>query len=216
MDPFKMPFFMYEILGCFCLSFFFFKKGTLPNKLMIPFFGILFCVEYYCAYLAKRQMPNNHIYNFWFPVEYAFYGFVIEDYITNSSRKKISRILIMLYILLTIVYYSVSQNLRLFSSLIYLFGFVVLLIIMLFKLYEILNQEIINNPIKNEIFWFIMGLLMVNLGGFFHFGAINYLNANNTVIHRALQDLNVYLTMFQYLCFYLYFICKWRTQKLHT
>ncbi|HEX5153145.1 MAG TPA: hypothetical protein VFW07_16960 [Parafilimonas sp.] len=123
--------------------------------------------------------------------------------------------LIIGYTIFTIIYYVFSQDLYVFSSLAYLMGFVAILIIILFKLYEILNQEIIFNPLKNEIFWFSIGILIVNLGGFFHFGATNYMYNNNKEFHKALQSLNVYLTEFQYLCFCIYFFCKWKYQNSH-
>ncbi len=216
MSIFALPFFIYEIFICFLLSLFFLKCPGIINKLLPVFLLFLLGVEYYCAWLKKLNLPNNNIYNFWFPVEYFFYGYLIATYITEIKRKRISWILIVVYIVFTIVYYSFKEDMYAFSSLTYLAGSVITLVIILFKLYEILNQEIIFNPLKSEIFWFCTGILIVNLGGFFHFGATNYINANNKPLHKALQSLNIYLTEFQYCCFVIYFFCKWKYQKSHT
>lgn len=213
MNIFIIPFFIYEILLCIIFSVFFIKKGLLRDKALFLFLIFLFIVEYYCALLKKDDLPTNHIYNFWFPIEYFFYSLFIGNYLINKFTKKIAYILSFSNLIFVVIFYSLQSSLKEFSSLAYLTGFTTLLIIMLFKLYEILNQEIIYNPLKNEIFWFIMGLLFVNLGGFFHFGAVNYLNKNNNELHKALQSLNVYLTEFQYLCFTLYFLCKWKYPK---
>lgn len=212
-----MPFFLYEIFICFLLSLFFIRRNGIINKISPVYFLLLFGVEYYCAWLNKMELANNHIYNFWFPVEYIFYGCIISTYIKDVIQKRFSYTIIVLYASFTILYYSFfKEDIHAFSTLTYLSGFVVLLVIILFKLYEILNQEIIFNPLKSDIFWFITGLLLVNIGGFFHFGATNYMYANNKPLHKALQSLNIYLTMFQYFCFVIYFFCKWKYQKLHT
>lgn len=216
MEALNTPFFVYEILLCFLLSIFFFNKVSIEDKAVPFFFFFLLCIEYYCALLNKRGFETDYIYNFWFPIEYCFYSLFIASYITRSGKIKLSRSLVIAYLLFTVVYYSLNNNLRNFSSLCYLCGFIVLLLTMLFKFYEILNQEIIYNPLKNEIFWFMMGLLIVNLGSFFRFGAANYIYKSNKELHSALQVLNVYLTEVQYLFFIIFFFLRWKKQNSHT
>jgi len=189
------------------------QKKRVEDKLLPIFFLFLLCTEYYCAYLSKRGSDTDYIYNFWFPVEYCFYTTFIASYITRKDRRKLSKLLVVMYLFFTIIYYSLSDDLSNFSSLCYLCGFIILLVAMLFKFYEILNQEIIYNPLKNEIFWFIMGLLVVNLGSFFRFGAANYIYKNNKELHSALQTLNVYLTEVQYLFFIIFFFLRWRKKN---
>lgn len=213
---FKMPLFIYEIAVCFLLSLFLFSKGTLADKMLPVFFLCLFAVEYYCAWLYKKNEGTDHIYNFVFPVEYAFYCFYISCYIKRPNKANTIKGLIIVYIAFTIIYYAVSADLTKFSSLTYLCGFLILLIAILFKLYEILTQEIINNPLKNEMFWFVMGLLIVNLGGFFRFGAASYLYQKNDSVLAALQELNVYLTEVQYLFFIVFFYLRWKKMNSHT
>lgn len=207
------PLFIYEIALCFILSVFFIRYKGVQNRLFPIFLLILLGVEYYCAYLGFLERPTNHIYNFWFPVEFIFYGYFISTHITSRIKALISYSLITTYLVFVIINYSLYENLKVFSSITFLLGCVFLIGIMLFKLYEIVNEEIVNNPFKNEMFWFIIGLLLVNLGGFFHFGAVNYLYLNNKALHSALQQLNVYLSEFQYVCFIIYFYCKWKFQK---
>lgn len=211
-----MPLFIYEISVCLVLSFFFFRKGTLPEKLLPVFLVLLLSVELRCRWLYDRDRSPNLIYNFWFPVEFAYYGLLINSHILSRRTRNNFVKLAFGYIVFTAILYSFKKDMRIFSSLAYQVGFVVLLLISLYKLYEILNQEIIHNPLKNQVFWFIVGLMLVNLGGFFHFGLISYLNSNNKALSEALQQLNIYLTEVQYLCFILYFFFRWRWQKSHT
>lgn len=211
-----MPLFIYEIAFCFLISLFLFSKRTLADKMLPMFFFCLLVLECYCAWLYKKNEGTDHIYNFFFPVEYAFYCFYISSYTKRSNKANTIKTLIIVYLTFTIIYYAFFADLSKFSSLTYLCGFLILLIAILFKLYEILTQEIINNPLKNEMFWFVMGLLIVNLGGFFRFGAANYLYQNNDSLHDALQKLNIYLTVVQYLFFIIFFYLRWRKTNSHT
>lgn len=213
MELFQMPFFIYEILICLFLSVFFFRKITWEDRLLPVFLFVLLCVEYACAVRYQEEEDTDFIYNFWFPIEYVFYSIFISNYIVRRQKKMFSRVISGIYIVFTITYYIIIRDVIHFSSLCYLCGFMILLITMLFKFYEILNQEIIHNPLRNEVFWFMMGLLIVNLGGFFRFGAANYIYKNNKELHNALQQLNVYLTEVQYFFFILFFFFRWKKQN---
>jgi hypothetical protein len=215
MQFFTMPLFIYQILFCLIISLVFIRRKGMINKLFPLFFLVLLGVEYYCAWLYRQDKATNHIYNVWFPVEYIFYSYCIVTYISGREKQKISVALIIAFAVFTVINYLFKKDFYEFASLPYLVGFVAIFVIILFKLYEILNQEIIYNPFKNEIFWFCLGILVVNIFGVFHFGAVNYMYKHNTALYNSLQRLNVYLTEFQYFCFFIYFLCKWKYQKLH-
>lgn len=213
MELADIPLFIYQIALCFGLSLLFLRNAIKNNILLTCFLLMLFIVEFYCAKLSYNGKPTNPIYNFWFPVEFIFYGYFVSYHISHITIKLFSKIALIVYFLFLIFYYSFVADLSVFSSVSFLLGCSILLFTLLFKLYEVINEEIVNNPLKYELFWFIIGLLFVNMGSYFHFGAVNYMYKNNNELHSALQQLNVYLSEFQYVCFIIYFICKWRYPK---
>ncbi len=204
---------MVEIFMCFILSLFFRKKGLSVEKYLVPFFLLLFCVESYCGYLYSKNIDRHIVYNFWFPIEFIFYGIFITAFINSVKTKFFLRIVLFIYFLGIIIYYLFFCNITKFASKPFLLGAVMLILVLLIKLYEILNKEITFNPLKNPIFWFIAGLLLENICSFFFLGAINYLSIKNESLLKALSLMNVIFTDVQYFFFLLYFYCKWKYQK---
>jgi hypothetical protein len=205
--------YLLEIFLCTVLSISYLKKGTIFEKLLFPFFLLLFIIECYCYHLYDNDISRDIIYNLWFPVEFLFYGLFVASFINLPKTKKLGISFILVYLSFVIIYYSISHNISNFSSKSFMTGVVVILFILLSKLYEILNQEIILNPLKNPLFWFIVGLLVVNIGNFFLLGATNYLIIKNKPLLIALGFMDVILTDIQYFSFLLYFYCKWMYQK---
>lgn len=207
------PIFIFEIFLCFLLSSIFLKKLELRNLSLFVFLFILFIVEYICAYLAFYDRPTNKVYSYWIPVEFSFYSLFIATFFLSKRNKYIIKISTIVYVTIVAFYYRLIWDGKTLSAPVYLAGCTLLIIVILLKISELLTEEIIQNPIKKEIFWFSIGLLFVSLSGFFHFGTANYLYENNRSLHNALQTLNVYFSIFQYLCFIVYFYCKWKFQK---
>jgi len=205
-----------EIILCGICSIVFYKKGTQAEKTLVPFFILLMGIESYCYYLYLHNISRDTVYNLWFPVEFGFYCFFICSYLENAFRKKQLQIITILYVLLVALYYSTICNLVIFSSKAFIVGVLVLVAVLLNRLYEMLNAAVMEHPLKNPLFWFIFGLLLVNLGSFFILGSTNYLNITNKAFLSAIGYLDILFTDIEYFCFLLYFYCKWKYQKSVT
>jgi hypothetical protein len=76
-----------------------------------------------------------------------------------------------------------------------------------------LKSDAISNPFKNPFFWLIVGLVLVNLIGFFLLSPYNYIVARDKALVKALKALNKVFTNVQYICMLAYFFCLWKKWK---
>lgn len=205
-----------EIGICLILSIIFFKKGTRSEKCLVPFFISILFVESYCRYLDIIHAPVTliyGIYNAWFPLEFIFFFFFISTFVNSGKKRKFIRYSIIIYLLILLFFYVFILDLKQFATPVFLIGVLFLLSVLFVKIYEIMNDEIMQHPLKNPLFWFITGLLIENIGGFFVMGSVNYLLVQNKSLLSVLGLINILSLCFQYLFFIFYFYCKWRFQK---
>lgn len=177
---------------------------------------MLFIIELICYYLKIVHVNNLIIYNFWFPLEFLFYTFWISNYLQSKIVKKVFNILMGVYVAVVIIIYSISANLFKFNTIAFQLGFILLLPVALLKLYELINQPIISNPLYTPLFWLITGILVSYVFSLAQFSALNYLHINNKFLSEALKKINFILADILYSCIIIYFILKWKQKKLHT
>ena len=207
------PLFLILIGTCFVLSIK--NQDRQPLKTLLPiFFAILFLVESICYYLKTIKINNLVIYNLWFPIEFMFYSYWVTAYYDSKGFKRIFHFLIPFYATVVFVIYVFSDSLLKFNSVAFQLGFLLLLPVLLFKLYENVNQSTIENPIKNPIFWLITGLLISYVFSLSEFSIQNYLHSNDKDLLEALKKVNIFLTDVLYITIIVYFILKWKTEKL--
>ncbi len=208
------PIFLPLIAVCLILSFIAPEKR--PLKILLPlFFSCLFIVELVCYCLKQSGINNLYVYNMWFPVEYLFYTYWVNTYVNSAGFKKIYIILLPLYAIIVVIIYLVYDNLLKFNSLSFQLGFLLLLPALLFKLYEYINENVIQNPVKVPVFWLITGLLFSYIFSLCQFSIQNYLYNINKELLRALGMVNIILTDVLYLCIIMYFILQWKIKKSH-
>lgn len=209
------PIFLLLIGICFILSISTQEKQ--PLKILLPlFFGLLLFVESVCYYLKIADVNNLIIYNLWFPVEFIFYSYWVVAYFNSRYFKKLFIFLIPIYATTVIVIYLLSNTLFKFNSLAFQLGFLLLLPVILFKLYEYVNESIIHNPLKVPVFWLITGLLISYVFSLSQFSIQDYLNYNNKNLSEALKKVNIILKDILYMCIIIYFILKWKNKRSHT
>ncbi len=208
------PIFLFLIAGCLILSFIIPEKR--PLKIMLSvFFSCLLIVEAICYYLKQAGISNLYVYNLWFPVEYLFYTYWVNTYVKSGLFKNIYIFLLPLYAVSVIIIYLVYNHLLKFNSLSFQLGFLLLLPALLFKLYEYISENIIQNPLKVPVFWLITGLLFSYIFSLCQFSIQNYLTNNNLDLLRALGKVNIILTDVLYMFIIMYFILKWKSKKSH-
>lgn len=214
MDILTAPLFLYLIGICLILSILTPEKR--PLKIILPaFFSLLLIVEVTCYYLKKADINNLVVYNFWFPVEYILYTYWLNTYVNSSLFKRTYTFLLLLYPLIVAVIYILYDHLLKFNSLAFQLGFLLLLPAILFKLYEYINENIIQNPVKVPLFWLITGLLFSYIFSLCQFSIQNYLNYNNKDLLTALGEVNIILTDVLYTCIIIYFVLKWKSKSSH-
>lgn len=208
----NLPFFIYQIVFLLLCSFLLIRKGKFYIVTAL-FFVSLFIVEYTCYRWFSKGINTNVVYNWWFPVEFIFYGFFLIKGDTKSKHFSITTILSLLYLTTAVIYYIAVQSQAIFSTLMYQVGEVYLLFLIGIKIREILKNEFQENPFNNSTVWLIIGLLLSNLGSLLHLSATNYLEVHDINLLNALRKLNTFLTEVLYFCIIIYFFIEWRKQK---
>lgn len=206
--------YLLEIFLCLLFSILFYKRGTKAEKCLVPFFACLLCIEMIAYVYVGHVVSIRRLYNFWFPVEFIFYSFFVTSFINSASKRKGIIWGTCIYTgLVAVEYIFFIPDLNQFATTPYLVGTILILPVLLMKLHEILNNEIMDHPLRNPLFWFITALLIVNIGGFFVMGSINYLLVKDKNLFRALSSINTIAACLQYFFFLLYFYCKWKYLK---
>jgi hypothetical protein len=172
-----MPVFLILIFICLVLSFFSWER-PLIKKLLPVFFTSLLIIESVCYYLAAKDKNTMIIYNLWFPLEFSFYSYWIASYLNNHKFKRTILLLIPIYLGICGLIYVQASTLYKFNTLAFQLGIILLIPVLLYKLYEFINEAVIINPFKNAVFWLISGLLVSSLGSFLKFSGENYLLTN--------------------------------------
>jgi hypothetical protein len=183
--------------------------------IIVIFFSSLLCVELTCYYFKVRNWNNLIIYNCWFPLEYGVYAAWVSSSLNSIVLRRKIILCIESYLAITIVIYFSDDNMYNFNTLAFQIGMVLILPVLFRKLYEMVNEPIMINPLKNPLFWLISGLLFSYLGSFFQFSLENYLRATNTQLLSAMKIINILLTDLLYLCIIMHFILTWLNRKLH-
>jgi hypothetical protein len=192
-------------------------SGKYPLKILIViFFSILLVVEFICYYFKIRDWNNLFIYNCWFPLEYGVYTAWVGSSLNSASLRKKIILFIETYLAFTIVLYYIHDNMYDFNTLAFQVGMLLILPVLFRKLYEMVNEPVMINPLKNPLFWLISGLLFSYLGSFFQFSLENYLRATDAHLLSAMKIINILLTDLLYLCIIMHFILTWANRKLHT
>jgi hypothetical protein len=205
------PYFIILIFINLVFSFLLFKKRGGLNKITPLFLLLLFFIEIICYWRNSNGLPTIRIYNLWFPVEFSFYTILISyDFRTS---KKFFYFVVLAYIITCSFFYSFAWDINMFFSIGYSLGVIMLLLVSFIKLGLILSSEIVINPFKNPFFWLAIGLILVNVLGFFLFSLYNYLNQTNKQLLEALKTLNVILTNIQYIAMLAYFVFLWKEKN---
>jgi hypothetical protein len=208
-----IPVHIYLIGVCFMFSLLFVKYKDWTNRYTPIFLLFLLLVESYCYWLKLNHKSNNIEYNFWMPVEFAFYTAIITASFEGIKEKKYFTALIVFYFFIVITVYSFFADIKNFSGTIYLISTILLVFTSLYKMRLLIFKQEVNNPFYEPFFWLIIGLITVHMMGIFQFSATDFLHNKHLSIYRALQKMNIYFTYFQYICMLTYFYTKWKFQK---
>lgn len=208
------PLFLFLIGICLFLSIY--VKEKKPLNIILPiFFSFLLLIEITCYYLKGKDINNLIIYNLWFPIEFIAYSYWIIFYFNSGFLKKIWSFLIPFYALSVIIIYFFANDLFKFNTLTFQLGFILLLPVILLKLYEYTNDNVISNPLKVPMFWLIIGLLISYIFSLTEFSILNYLHLNNINLLEGLKKVNIIVTDVLYISIIVYFVLKWKNKKSH-
>jgi len=201
-----------ETFLVFLLSLFFLKKGKI--FLWFPaFFLLAVFVETLCYYYKLNDINNWPVYNWWFPLEFAFFSIWIRSYILSLQFRKSVLYLIFSYAFFVAIRNVFYADLASFNTLNFAFGVLLLLLCIFYKLSEILKAEEIVNPLKLPVFWPLSGMLVSNLMSIFHLLSNNYLYKSNFELLSALRKINIIMSCFLYVTFIVYFLIQWKNRK---
>ena len=188
---------------------FFFKK--LPNnkaKSILIFIWIAFITDVFGLHFTKwTGYVNYPIYNFYILISFIYYIILLCLLLTQPKNQKIAAFSLLSFILFYFFNLIFIQK-NLASPFTYVFGFGVVLILLLSCLYlvEIFNSVRILNFKKSIYFWFILGILVFHIPFLPYMLAIRFLLIVNS--SNIFSVVLFVLNLLMHICFIIGFLCS--------
>ena len=211
-----LPIYIYIIAISFLASlsvYFTLNSSPFYLKLFPPFLFATLGVESLGAYLPSIHKPNVWLYNFFTVFEFCFYLLVINLIINNKRIKKIIRIILILYPIITIVNIIFIQQMKSFHTVTYSFGCLLVVIFCIYYFFELFKLPKAVKLKNNPAFWICSGLLFFYCCGFPLYGLTNFISGISNLIIRNFFAIIIILNIFLYSLFTIAFLCRIKTRK---
>ena len=211
-----LPIYIYFIAISFIasLSVYFTSKSTpVYLKLFPPFLLATLIAESLGSYLSSIRKSNVWLYNFFSVLEFCFYLLVISLIINNRRIKKITRITLILYAVITVVNIIFIQKIKAFHTVTYAFGCLLIVIFCIYYFFELFKNPKSVKLKNNPAFWICSALLFFYCCGFPLFGLSNFLNGISNLIIKNFYAIIIILNIFLYSLFTIAFLCRLKTRK---
>ncbi|MBC7873585.1 MAG: hypothetical protein H7Y01_06305 [Ferruginibacter sp.] len=207
--------YVYIIAGSFLISLnlFFIPRSTNQYlKLFPPFLLLTLAAESTGQYLRYLGDNNVVLYNFFSTFEFAFYLWIISLVIQNPRVKKLTRIILLLYLFAAAINIFLIQGLRTFHSNSYCLGCLLVVALCVYYFLELFRLPKYDNLLGNPAFWICTGLLFFYSCSFPLFGLIHYWSKIPKVLIDNIQAITNILNIFLYTLFTIAFLCA-RSRK---
>jgi len=192
----------------------YFQSGMSIYLRVFPIF--LLCtlvVELVAYHLGSNGISPITLYNFFTPVEFLFYMFVLRAVILNKRMKLIIFHTAWVYLLLVSMYFIFIQRISVFSSTTYAFGSLLITIICIYYFYELFQSSKAVSLVQQPVFWICAGLLFFYCCSFPIFGLLNFINRSPNIIKKNIGVILLLLNVFLYSSFTIAFLCRIRARN---
>ena len=192
--------------------------GSLRKSSYLRWFPLLLFVVvsvevYETFFRSKNNFFNSKIYNIQVPLQYLLYLTILYYATTRVRYKKLIVIGAILYILVTITSEIFLTTPNHFNVISYSVGSLFLIIFILAKLYEMLQNPTGFNFLKDPFFYILFAFLLFNVGSLPFFAMSNWLyyvkGYKNAVM--MLSNVTSVLACILYLTYAIVFV--WMTKK---
>lgn len=211
-----LPLYVYSIAISFLASlsiYFISNNAPFYLKLFPPFLLATLAVESFGSYLSSIGKPNVWLYNFFTVFEFCFYLFVISLIINNIQKKKIIRIILIAYALITVVNIIFIQRMKAFHTVTYALGCLLIVVVCIYYFLELFRNPKSVKLTNNPAFWICSGLLFFYCCGFPLYGLTNFISGISKLIIKNFFAIITILNIFLYSLFTIAFLCRLKTRK---
>jgi len=205
-----IPVYLYFIVISFMVSLLVYSPKRSSHsylKLFPPFLLLTFGAELYGSYLSSKGKNNVPLYNFFSIIEFLFYFIILGRIISSDKIKRILRIIIVPFIILTVVNIVFVQGMKSFHTVTYAIGCLIIVSFCIYYFLELFKLRKSINLSKNPAFWICSGLLFFYCCGFPLYGLMNYWGTIKWVI-QSFDGIVTILNIFLYSLFTIAFLCS--------
>ena len=145
----------YLEIAAFISSIFAWNKiKTSKYMRLFPFVFLLIAVsELFGEYLAKVYHNNTWFYNIYDPIMFLLYFAIMYYSVNNKNFKKFIVIISIIYVLISVCSFSYYYQKEAFNELMYTCGTLILIICIVRKLYELLEDPVRLDFLKIPFFY---------------------------------------------------------------
>lgn len=151
---------------------------------------------------------NQTYYNFFvIPIEFLFFYALYYKHSSSFYRRYLHGSTFLIYLLVFILEKVLFSD-KSFLSISYMFGSILLLIVIFDYLYRFVQSGDIENIRSTPLIYISMGLLFFYIGSFPYYGLKNYLWKDYKIIGNNYWYVVTVLNCFMYCMFTVSFVCK--------
>ncbi len=183
------------------------RPGYPYLKLFPPYLLATCIVETTGAYLGSIGVSNLWLYNIFSIIEFCFYIWVIGVTVRSPRVKKIIPWTIALYTVIAIVDMFFIQKIRVFHTITYCLGCLMLISFCIYYFLELFRYPKSIKLVNEPAFWICTGILFFYSCGFPLYGFMNYWPSDSVIIDNFTFILNM-MNIFLYSLFMIAFLCQ--------
>jgi hypothetical protein len=171
------------------------------------------CQDIATSYLALNHVNNIFILNVNTMVTLGFYLYLLMEIIRDPKGKKALLIMLIVYLLVSMVNIFLVQKTGVFNTMTFCFGCLLIVVACIYYFWELFQQRLSLNLLRQPAFWICSGLLFFCACSFPLNGLMNFINALPKVILQNLFIIFILLNILLYLSFSIAFLCRLKTRK---
>lgn len=186
-----------------------FKRKDPLHLRIFPFFLLYTLLnELIAGYLVENSQDTTEIYNVYAIVQLVFYTYLLSKFIRNKSTIRLIRYFQPVYVLLSLLNLLFFQTLKVYNSITYSIGCLVIVALSIYYFYELFKQKRVVYLTKEPAFWISAGLLFFFTCSFPLLATANVLEGLSSSTLDTLQKLLTLLNVMLYSIFTISFLCQ--------
>lgn len=192
----------------------YFQKGAPLYLRLFPVFLLLtIIVELITTWLTLHNKSAFFLYNFFNPLEFIFYMYVVRENIRNQRVKRILFFTAWLYVVVAVVNALFIQRVSGFGSFAYALGCLLIIAASIYFFFELFQSTSSVNLIRQPAFWICAGLIFFYACSFPVYALLNFLKEAPAIIKKNFGVILLLLNVLLYSSFTIAFLCRLRVRN---